>query len=193
MDYAVLLNFDASSEQTLNRIIHGLAQNGAGDTVLLAGLRPHLTLAEFDTDCYDQVIADLRRLCTRILGPIPVKLASAGFFPNNLSVLYLAPIVDEHLLDLHRLVNNTLEPLCTAFSPLYKEENWVPHCTVALDLDEQAFTASCLDLRNRFAPLDTMAVSISVIACCPFCEQAIFSLGSKLGTPAAQDEPAPVL
>ena len=177
MEYAILLTFDAASDRKLCAMTEHLAANNRSDAVLLSGLRPHLTLAEFDTDRYETVILTMTRLAGEILRPIPVKLASAGFFPNNPSVLYLAPIVDEHLLDLHRLVNNDLEPLCTAFSPLYREDNWVPHCTLALELDPDSFAVSCASLAEVFVPLDTLAVQLSLIACCPFCEQAVFPLG----------------
>lgn len=179
MDYAILLSFDPSSDRRLRQMIQALADSSGNETVLLSGLKPHLTLAEFDTDRYENVVLTLNELAEKILSPIPVKLASAGFFPNNLSVLYLAPIVDEHLLDLHRLVNNALEPLCTAFSPLYREENWVPHCTLALDLDQVSFTDACIALAESFQPLDAVAIQLSLIACCPYCEQAVFTLGSR--------------
>jgi len=177
MDYAILLIFDAASDRKLREMTEHLAVNNRSETVLLSGLRPHLTLAEFDTDRYETVVLTMSNLASKILRPIPVKLASAGFFPNNPSVLYLAPIVDEQLLDLHRLVNNDLEPLCTTFSPLYREDNWVPHCTLALELDQDTFAASCAALAEVFTPLDTLAVQLSLIACCPFCEQAVFPLG----------------
>ena len=179
MDYAILLSFDPSSERKLRQMIQALADSSGNETVLLSGLKPHLTLAEFDTDRYETVVLTLSELAEKILSPIPVKLASAGFFPNNLSVLYLAPIVDEHLLDLHRLINNALEPLCTAFSPLYREENWVPHCTLALELDQASFAGACATLADAYQTLNTVAVQISLIACCPYCEQAAFPLGNR--------------
>lgn len=188
MDYAVLLSFDSASDQRIRQMIQGLAVASGNETYLLSGLRPHLTLAEFDTDRHETVRQTLADLAEKILRPIPVKLASAGFFPDNQSVLYLAPIVDELLLDLHRMVNNALEPLCTAFSPLYREENWVPHCTLALELDTDTFAGSCRKLSELFTPLNTLAVQLSLIACCPFCEQALFPLGSRLTVPEDPDD-----
>ncbi|MDW7657156.1 MAG: 2'-5' RNA ligase family protein [Bacillota bacterium] len=179
MEYAIILSFDQSNDRKLRQMIKALADTSGNETVLLSGLKPHLTLAEFDTDRYETVVLTLSEMAEKILSPIPVKLASAGFFPNNLSVLYLAPIVDEHLLDLHRLINNALEPLCTAFSPLYREENWVPHCTLALELDQVSFADACTALAESFQTLDTVADQIGLIACCPYCEQAAFPLGSK--------------
>jgi 2'-5' RNA ligase len=153
-----------------------LADGGAGDASLLSGLPPHLTLAEFNTDRLDDVAQSLSVLARTVLQPIPIRLASAGFFPGDPLVLYLAPIVDERLLELHRQVNGALEPHCAVFSPLYREENWVPHCTLALELDQTAFAAAVQALVACFSPLESTATQLSIIACCPFCEQAVFAL-----------------
>ncbi|MDD3931225.1 MAG: 2'-5' RNA ligase family protein [Eubacteriales bacterium] len=179
MEFGLLLTFDQETEQKLNDLIQHLVRGGANETLLLAGLRPHLTLAEFDTHDIEAVDSAITQLTAEKLIPISIKLASAGFFPNNLTVLYLAPIVDESLLQLHRDINDTLEPLCTGFSPLYREENWVPHCTLALELTPESFAASCLNLADYFTPMEPMATHLSLIACCPFCEQKRYPLAGS--------------
>lgn len=184
MDYAIMLGFDQTSDQMIRDWIGIIARQAGNDITLLSGLRPHLTLAEFDSDQIETVKMILSERTKTVLRPIPISLSSAGFFPHNPSVLYLAPIVDEYLLDLHRLLNQSLEPLCTDFSPLYREENWVPHCTLALELDRSSFLEACQALFNVFQPIQAAARTISLVSCCPYCEQVVYPLGAHVNAPS---------
>jgi 2'-5' RNA ligase len=185
MDYAIMLGFDPKTDRMIRDWIDIIARQTGNDIALLSGLRPHLTLAEFDSDQIEIVKMTLTDRTETVLRPIQISLASAGFFPHNPSVLYLAPIVDEYLLDLHRLLNQSLEPLCTDFSPLYREENWVPHCTVALELDRVSFLEACQVLFAVFQPIQAAARTISLVSCCPYCEQVVYPLGMQAKTPSS--------
>ncbi len=177
MDYAIILTFAQTEARQIWQLTADLAQKTGNNSVLSAQIQPHLTLAEFSTSALAEISKTIRLLAGQLLTPIPIKLASAGFFPDNMSVLYLAPIVDAELLNLHRLVNNALEPLCHEFSPLYREENWVPHCTLALDLSGTQFHMACQALAQAYRPLETRAMGLSLYKCCPYQEKAEFFLG----------------
>lgn len=179
MDYAIILTFDQLVEKELWQLAGELAGKTGNKAFVEAQIQPHLTLAEFSTDLLADVSQTMHRLSSQLLQPIQLKLASAGFFPDNMSVLYLAPIVDEQLLNLHRLVNNALEPLCREFPPLYREENWVPHCTLALDLTSDELLAASLALGQAYRPLTARAAGLSLYKCCPYQERAVFFLGGR--------------
>lgn len=179
MDYAILLSFEQETDKQIRKLMQELVAGGVNDRYLLAGLRPHLTLAEFNTQRMRQVHSCLTDLSGRDLKPLRIKLASAGFFPGDQGVLFLAPIVDEALLRFHRQVNNALEPLCDDFSPLYREENWVPHCTLALGLDERELARAGMILNQTFQALDVLAVHLNIVACCPFSDQGLIDLTAE--------------
>lgn len=179
MDYAVLLSFDAQADDQIMQLTRALIEGGANDSYLASGLRPHLTLAEFNTGKINEVRTCVSKLASQVSQPIRVRLASAGFFPGDATVLFLAPIVDEYLLSFHRQVNGVLEPLCEVFSPLYREENWVPHCTLALNLDNREFAAAGAVLVSQFKPIVALVFRISIVSCCPYSEESVYYLPTR--------------
>lgn len=176
MEYAILLSFDIEADEQIRRLAQLLVDGGVNSTYLESGLRPHLTLAEFNTSRITDVRACLKDLIDQAMQPIRIKLASAGFFPGESSVIFLSPIIDEQLLSFHRQINGALEPLCEAFSPLYREENWVPHCTIALELDVHEFAAAGAVMMSHFKPVIALAFRLSIVSCCPYCEESVYYL-----------------
>ncbi len=172
MDYAILVYFDSTTEKKLLHWIDRLVAAGVSSAYQKTGMRPHLTLAEIDTPSYEAISACVAGLSEH-LPDLSIKLASVGFFPNEEGVLYLAPIVDEPLLEFHRTVNSALEPLSQAFSPLYLEENWVPHCTLALEMKAAEFCVAYQTLQELFVPLETKIKEISIVKCCPYQETLV--------------------
>ncbi len=168
MDYALLLTFDDAGEETLCRLMTTLAQQGAGQGLLDLGLKPHVTLAAFNTGKLAAVDQALAGLSAAWAGRLDLKLASAGFFPGQPATLFLAPAINQQLLALHQACADLLAPLCGALSAHYLADNWVPHCTLALDLTPQQLQAACQALSARFQPLTVRASGLSLIACCPF-------------------------
>jgi hypothetical protein len=59
---------------------------------------------------------------------------SVGIFLGERSVLFLAPVVTEPLLALHRRVDEHIQGLALPMFELYRPGRWVPHCTLAMDL-----------------------------------------------------------
>lgn len=179
MDYAILLSFDMQADEQIRQLAQQLVDGGANTTYLDSGLRPHLTLAEFNTSRIADVRIILNELAAQAVQPIRIKLASAGFFPGDLAVIFLSPIVDEQLLSFHRQTNSALEPLCEEFSPLYQEESWVPHCTVALDLDKDEFAAASSAMMRFFKPIVALAFRLSIVSCCPYLEESVYYMPTQ--------------
>lgn len=172
MDYAILVYFDTDSEKKLTQWINRLVEAGVSPVYQKTGMRPHLTIAEIDAQQYDAIRTCVEGLSEH-LPDLTIRLASVGFFPNDEGVLYLAPIVDEALLEFHRTVNNALEPLSDAFSPLYLEENWVPHCTLALEMKADEFSIAYQTLQTVFEPMEVTISEISIVKCCPYQETLV--------------------
>lgn len=169
MDFAVLLYFESRGDREIRRLMHWLMDRGVNDLYVNLDMRPHLTLAEFDTEDYLPVQAALHTFMAR-QPSFHLRFSSLGLFPGEHGVLFLAPIVEETLLAFHRELNAMLEPLCHTFSPLYQEDSWVPHCTLVLELGPLEVALAYESLLGHFHQLDTWTASLAVISCCPFQE-----------------------
>jgi len=175
MDYAVLLHFDEQTEARLQADVERLVASGINPTYRDMNFRPHLTIAEFSTPDISPVHR-LLALSARKWQSFPIRLASVGLFPVEPGVLFYAPIVDETLLTVHRELNQALTAYCDEFSPLYQEENWVAHCTLALELSIEDMQKGIQVLSDGFEPIDAHFSELTVISCCPFRGIATFPL-----------------
>ncbi len=149
-----------------------LVEAGVNRTLINMNMRPHLTIAEVDASDASTLEKEVVRLSDEIT-QYELRMPSLGFFPNDEGVLFLAPTVEEPLLIFHRKVHEALEPISEAFSPLYLEKNWVPHCTLALELDEQQFSAAYRVMHRVFEPLTAKIEDIGIFKCCPYQEHMV--------------------
>jgi len=152
MAFAVALGLDASAGAAARAAWEAVRQ-ATGSTVLFdIGMEPHVTLA-----IYGEAEADALRAALAAFDGPPTEfaLASAGTFPGDEGVVFLAPVVDEPLLRLHR----SWHALAPGSEPLYAPGAWVPHLTVGYALPDAALPAAlgaaraALPLRGRFASI----------------------------------------
>lgn len=133
MGYAVELYFD---EQTTARVAELTGQIYAacgGVDLADLGFTPHISLAGHDRLAVDEITPIIAELA-RQTPPFEVKLDAIGLFPTTQGVVYLAPVVTEQLLCLHREFSAHATAAGQTAHPYYRPGNWIPHCTVAHDL-----------------------------------------------------------
>lgn len=151
----------------MRRLMRQLAENNVNDLYESFGFRPHITLTEFSTNDFSAVSAELARLSQQ-LAPVDVRFSSLGIFPGLNGVFHLVPTINESLLLMQRQVRAALSPLCQDFSPLYEEQEWVPHCTLVLEMDPLELPRAYDVMLEHFKPFNTQLVALEIITCCPF-------------------------
>lgn len=147
MGLAVELRFDAGAERAVRGVWEAVrAATGSG---LLFDLetRPHVSLAADPEGVRGPLDGALARFRA---APIPFALASAGMFPGDEGVVFLAPVVDEPLLRMHRAWHSLAPGGLAHYAP----GAWVPHCTVGLRLPDVApalaAARALLPIRGRY-------------------------------------------
>jgi 2'-5' RNA ligase len=89
---------------------------------------PHLTLAvcqEFDADRLGEALEGVFR--TR--STVTIAFAGIGYFQNEFLVLWVRPIPDDALVQLHAALHRKIDS--TFCHEHYRPDNWAPHCTIA--------------------------------------------------------------
>lgn len=130
MPYTIAALFDAASESGLRDLRARLAQFAGAE---VAAARPHLTLAivnELDPEALRPALLDFGQA----MPPLPLHLAAVGAFPTEEGVVFLAPVVTRPLLAIHARLCDLLDRVGFPPTPYYRPQNWVPHCTVAINL-----------------------------------------------------------
>ena len=133
MGYAVELNLSRDSAVRVVKVWESLAREGISSVMLDVGARPHISLAVLDDLNPEALRTDLSRFAEHT-PPLSLDLASAGTFPTAEGVVFLAPVVTQELLAVHSRFHSLLTERGIDSAAYYRPGNWVPHCTVAIDL-----------------------------------------------------------
>ena len=138
MTYAVSLRLDASLSEHIQWLWQVLAERGISASMLRLGYPPHLTLAVWDGPDASALLGSLQRFAAR-LPSLPMRLAGLGLFPAERSVLWVAPAVGPELLAAHADLHQTVG---VEMNEHYRIDRWVPHCTLATDLEAAPVAAA---------------------------------------------------
>ena len=143
MCFAVILQISEPQRKILIDVFHQVKSN-----LLALNMPPHITLAVFDE-------VDVQRLnCAveqffRSTKPLEVYVSSIGMFPSEQPAVYVQPVVNSELLNMHRRFHTELGDLIDQCWDYYKPDCWVPHLTLgttdslsaALDIISVAYNA----------------------------------------------------
>ncbi|MCB0090134.1 MAG: 2'-5' RNA ligase family protein [Caldilineaceae bacterium] len=141
MGYAVELYVDAQMEFAVRGLWQTLADRGVTSLMPDLGARPHISLTVFD-ELYPPDVHEALQNFAAEVAPIPLQFSAVGIFPTAEGVVFLAPVVTQRLLDVHADFHARMAALGRQSLPYYRPGNWVPHCTVAMNLPpEQIPTA----------------------------------------------------
>lgn len=159
MPYAYELALDPEAAAVVQRIWRELADAGIG-YMASSGVRPHVTLGIWETLDRDRAEAELTRFAAET-PPVQVTFASVGLFPGV--AVFLAATVTAELLELHAGFHRRFARSGEAPSGYYRPGRWVPHCTLATDLEPDRF-ADALAIAGRVRlPLGCRLVEAGIV------------------------------
>ena len=134
MAYAVNLFFDPETELAVRKIRDGMAE-ALGKPGLSENLsRPHVSLGVYEDGADAAGFSAKLREFAETAEPFDFRLSSLGTFPGNQGVVFLAPVVSRRLLAVHGRFHESFAPYEQFAWPYYLPGNWVPHCTLAMNL-----------------------------------------------------------
>jgi 2'-5' RNA ligase len=141
--FAAVLYFDDFTEKRVRQAWEALDQYGvpSAATTHEESYRPHITLAIVNTPYPEQAAARLRMPLSNVAG-LPVSMTALGFFLTNKAPAYLSVAPTSALLDLHERVHAALGGMDSW--AYYRPGNWMPHCTLAMDVTCQTTVAEAL-------------------------------------------------
>lgn len=122
--------FDPQSEAALRAGWQSVV--AAGVSSIMPGLDypPHMTLFLSETMDRSALRKAFQPLAAKTQ-PFPMAFAALGIFPGESDVVFLSPIVNQALLDLHAAFWRAAETHVHAIPAYYSPGQWVPHVTLA--------------------------------------------------------------
>lgn len=166
MEYAILLHFNKKSEKRIYELWEEAKNCGGHSHIADSGLRPHITLALFEDTDIEKFCGKLEQFSKK-MKKFSLKLASIGTFTGHHGVVYLAPVITDELIELHKELYKFFEGELIGLNPYYMPNNWVPHCSISTDNPIDICTCIIKKMIEVYEPLDIEISEISITECEP--------------------------
>jgi 2'-5' RNA ligase len=156
---AVVLYFDDASKGAVGAIRDQLVAGGLAPAPA-SSVRPHITLAV----CTGLDLEQLRPVLAQLAMETPAfgcTLASVGAFPTPAGVIFLAPTPSHELLNLHEVVLERMLSLGAEISPYFGAGAWVPHCTLALGVQNDRMNDALAGCLEAFQPISVQLTALA--------------------------------
>jgi 2'-5' RNA ligase len=162
MAYAVVFYFDEISEIQILNVWNDLEKENLFPFRPMGGIRPHMTLAIFDSINCAECEGEIKHFSEKS-GIFNIKADHFGIFPNQSSVLFIAPPPNNQLMAFHEKIHQILTGNVEGSWEMYKPGNWVPHCTLAQDIKANDLSAVIEICMRMKLPLDFLITQVGVV------------------------------
>lgn len=173
--FAAELYFDSETEIAIRGFREKIYAAGVDPVSGNMGDRPHVSLAVFtdiDLPCLETLCRDF----AAGLAGFPVTLQAVGTFPTADNVLFLLPVPNLKLLQVHHNFHTRLKCAHQRSSSYYHPGKWVPHCTLELELPDAQFRVALKAAHDFFTPIQGVFASLGIVSFRPIEYLAEFQL-----------------
>jgi 2'-5' RNA ligase len=176
MAFAVIIYFDPTTEAEVQSRWALLYEKQISTVIATMGIRPYISLAGVEHLDAQQVCATLKTFAQNA-SPLTIKFGAVGSFPTEQGVVYLAPVVTLELLRLHEEFRVRLAALGLSSREYYRPGNWIPHCTVAINVPPESVPAAVSVCRTSNVFHAAQLVEIALVEYLPVREICIYPFG----------------
>ncbi len=177
MGYAIELFYDLESEQSVRNVWDGIGKALGKPSLWELGARPHVSLAVYNADLDTTGFEDRLREFATSVEPFELRMSSVGTFPGSEGVVFLSPVVTRQLLGVHERYHKAFSRYDAFGSAYYLPGNWMPHCTVAIDLTAPEIKEAVAFCREAFQPITGQLREIGLVEFRPVVERFTSELG----------------
>lgn len=165
MKYAVILRFDEVTELKFLRLMDSIVMSGVNDYMLVNKVPPHVTVAAIESENLNQLTNIIEDISPNLMSGNLVWCSIGVFNPN---VLFLAPVLNEYLIQACALVNKSLFKEDIKRTSNYLPYQWVPHTTLATNLTDQEINNAFLTVQKEFRPFSGKTTKVLLVQSIPF-------------------------
>jgi 2'-5' RNA ligase len=175
MPYAVELALDPVTAAVVRRVWRELDDAGI-ESAARSGARPHVSLGIWEALHHEGAAPELARFAAETR-PIPLTFTSVGLFPG--AAIFLAPTVTAELLELHAGFHRRFGGFGQRSWEYYWPGHWVPHCTLAMDLETRQCDRVLTIAGRAPLPLPGRLVEVGIVEFRPVKQLVTHPLGAR--------------
>ncbi|HEU4327923.1 MAG TPA: 2'-5' RNA ligase family protein [Roseiflexaceae bacterium] len=158
--------FDPVTEGTIRSMWQTIERAALPAKLPSSGSRLHISLASCDY-LERGVFVPLLEHITAATSCFSIRFAHFGRFIAGEGALFLAPVVSEQLISLHRSVLAAFERYKLAASSYDLPDQWVPHCTLVRAISSDDVGAAIAVCHSVGIPLQGQIEALGLVAVCP--------------------------
>ncbi len=147
--FGVLGLFDQESDQIVKDIWNELAERQITSSMLkIKGCKPHLSFSLYRGNSISKLEKAVEEFVTK-RKKISVSISSIGFFPYDYNSAYLGVTNNPQISAFHQELHKASDGCISEINPLYLPQDWVPHITLATDLNSsqmEEVVNYCIDI-----------------------------------------------
>lgn len=162
MPYTVEMRFDAKSASQIREIWDLLAQKNICNYMVDSNMTPHITLTVFN-EIDNKLVTNKLQNFRQEIKPVEISFSHVGSFLSEQGIVFLAPTVTRELLELHQKFHNYFADVKEKQVEYYLPDNWVPHCTVAINVSDCKVAQAIEEIVSNYQPLNATIESISFV------------------------------
>lgn len=174
MKISVVLYCDPDTENWIRELQLQIEAGRRHHGLSLLELRPHITVGAFDVPEGAKAASQIDRAACSF-SPGALRLSAVGIFSTR--ALFLALTPNAYLLRMCDAIHACLSPVGEVREGgHYSPGGWMPHVTLAMNLNRREQMEAFEQAASRFAPWTGTAASIAVVSYEPLREQGRWSL-----------------
>ncbi len=175
MPYAVELALDVRAGGAVRDLWRALSDVGV-TWMAQSSAEPHVSLAIWERIERASFETELARFAAET-APIPVTFDGVASFPGSAIYLRLAP--NPPLLELQRRVHARFAAFGGEPWAYYLPEEWVPHCTLAMEIPHDRTNDALAVARRAPLPLAAALETVAIVEFRPVRELVRYRLGGS--------------
>lgn len=168
--YLISIYFDQESEKRISSYMETISEVTGNCSMTEGKVPPHITISSFDTKKEEVAREVFLKAKDQFKGG-EVFFASVGAFLPH--VLYLAPVLNQDLMDLQNLMYGSLkEEACGSkdfkISRQYRPYSWFPHATLAKKLSREEMGKAFDLMQEEFHPFQAKIRAVGLAKTNPY-------------------------
>ena len=162
MQAVLQLFFDEDTDAFFRSLWQKIKDADLPNPLLARGATPHVTLSFGHDVNVDELISSLN---DRLGGESTFELVfvSLSTFANENGVIFVAPVVTNTLLALHRDVQHEMSNHASSTSAYSQIDRWFPHCTLTMGLNPSQLLAGFKLLGGLQLPISGHGKQVSLL------------------------------
>lgn len=174
--HAINLFFDPALQQQFTQLLQKLACEKIASFLVEIGAKPHISLGLFEKDVDIKALTGITEQLAGSTSPIPLRFPSIAGFSLQQKMIFMPPSPTTQLLQLHAKLHELLNKRRIPTRENYMPGNWIPHCTVAYDVEIQNYKQAFWLCSAQQLPFTGHAVKIGLSSYLPVREIASYNL-----------------